>query len=234
MRKSFLFAVIALSISFAQAQFKPTGGTFAMEVQFRPLGYNLIENKHTSPFLVTNDINVYGLSARYFCVDQVELRADLFFGFNSQKNKTKDTTKGKETQIETDASTLFGLNLGVNYHFKGTERVSPYIGAVVGLGFMNETNKITNLNYIADDSYKATRGGLLVNFAVASGFNWYIVDGLYLGAEIGLGVEYVKETKSKFTSKIGQVENTIKRDPEYSEFGLGFYANPAIRLGWKF
>jgi outer membrane protein W len=234
MRRFFLFAVAALLIGFAQAQFKPTGGTFGLEVQFRPFGNNLIRNEHISPSLTTNDVHLYGLSGRYFCTEKLELRADLFFGFDSDKNKTEDTANHKETEIQTFSSTMFGINLGVNYHFKGTERISPYVGAVVGVGFMNLTNKTTNWGHVADDFYKSKEGGVLVDFAAVTGFNWYVVDGLYLGAELGLGLEYVKGSQRKITTKRGGSEVTVPSPATLSNFGFGFFANPAIRLGWKF
>jgi hypothetical protein len=164
----------------------------------------------------------------------LELRADLLFGFNSVKNKAKDTLIGTETQITKNASTLFGLNLGANYHFKGTERISPYLGALIGIGVLNASTKITNLGYVSDNYSSAKRGGLYMDFTAVTGFNWYIVSGLYVGAEIGLGIEFAKELKSTMKSKVAGTETTITVDPTGSVFGVNFYANPAIRLGWKF
>jgi outer membrane protein W len=235
MRKIFLITAVVLFIGSIHAQFKPTGGTFGMEVQFRPFGNNVIESGNISPFLTNNGVkNLFGVSARYFCIDQLELRADLLFGFNSNKTKSTNTPAGQEPQITRESGTLFGLNLGVNYHFKGTERISPYVGAVVGFGLLNTSKNISHLNFIADDFSKAKQGGVYTNFAFATGFNWYIVNGLYLGAEVGLGLEFAKELKSTTTTKIGGTENKVTVDPSKSAFGLNFYANPAIRLGWKF
>ncbi|MDR0604092.1 MAG: hypothetical protein LBG80_07305 [Bacteroidales bacterium] len=232
MRRIFLLTATTLLIGFAQAQFKPTGGSFGMEVQFRPLGANLIENKNISPSL--NSLNLYGISARYFCIDQLELRTDLYFGLSSSKNKTKDPSGGKEEQVYTQSATLFGLNLGVNYHFKGTERISPYVGAVVGFGIGNEMEKYTNWNYVADNSSKRKQGNVFVNFAGVTGFNWYIVNGLYLGAEIGLGLEFIRDLKTKSETVVSGTKTTVTVDPTSSSFQFGFFANPAIRLGWKF
>ncbi|MDR2410604.1 MAG: hypothetical protein LBE13_21175 [Bacteroidales bacterium] len=235
MKKTFLFAAVSLLMGFAQAQIKPAGGSFGMEVQFRPLGYNLIENKNITPFLSTNGINVYGISGRFFCIDQLELRTDLYFGLSSEKDKTKDPSGiGKEEQIYISTTTLFGLNLGVNYHFKGTERISPYVGGIVGFGIGNTADKYTNYGYTADNSYKDKQGGILVNVAGVTGFNWYIVHGLYLGAEFGLGLEFTKELKSKSETVIGGTTTTTTIDPTSSNIIFGFFANPAIRLGWKF
>jgi outer membrane protein W len=235
MRRIFLVAAAAVLLMVsAQAQFKPTGGSFGMEVQFRPLGINLIENTSTSPFLVANGINLYGISARFFCIDQLELRTDLYFGFNSAKEKTKNALLGPEEQVRTNSTTLFGLNLGANYHFKGTERISPYVGGIIGFGIGNGVEKYTNHGYVADNSSKQKGGAMLVDFAAVTGFNWYIVNGLYLGAEMGLGLEFAKDLKGKTETKIGGTTTTTSIDPVNSTFGLGFFANPTIRLGWKF
>ncbi|MDR1459104.1 MAG: hypothetical protein LBI60_02695 [Bacteroidales bacterium] len=233
MRRIFLSTLVILVLGSVQAQFKPTGGTFGMEVQFRPFGNNVIESGNVSSFLTNRGINVFGISAKYFCIDQVELRADLLFGFNSAKDKRKNPA-GSETEITKRARTLFGLNLGANYHFKGTERISPYVGAILGVGFLNQSERITTLNFVSDDHSRSKQGGLYMDLAVVTGFNWYIVNGLYLGAEVGLGLEFVKDLKSLTTTKIGGTETTVTVNPSHSEIGLNFYANPAIRLGWKF
>jgi outer membrane protein W len=231
MRKVFFCTAVILVVGSLQAQFKPTSGTFGLEIQFRPLGNNLFETVH-KPTL--NGVNMFGVSARYFCIDRLELRGDLLFGINSNKNKQTDPLVSSETQTTKVSESLFGLNLGANYHFKGTERISPYVGAVIGFGFSNLSRNITNWNYAAGDYSKEKQKGIYLDFAAVTGFNWYIVDGLYLGAEIGLGLEFAKPLKNTTKTKIGGTESKITVDPTQSAFNFNFYANPAIRLGWKF
>ncbi len=230
MKKIILFAAAVLVIGSAQAQeqIKPTGGTFGLEVQFRPLGNNVIQT------LGSNNVPIFGVSTRYFCTDRIELRGDFLFGFDSDKDKTTDASQGQATETEKNNTTSFGLNLGMNYHFKGTERISPYVGSVIGFGIGTQTQNIANLNYISGDSYRMKEGSIFVNFALVTGFNWYIVNGLYIGAEIGFGLGFEQPQKVKEKTVVGGTETSVTTKPTTSTFGLNFFANPAIRLGWKF
>jgi len=64
--------------------------------------------------------------------------------------------------------------------------------------------------------------------------NWYVVDGLYLGTEMGFRFSFHKPIKTTIEEKTGGHTNTTTVEPKFSLFQLGFFAVPAIRLGWKF
>jgi len=230
MKKVILIVAGALFISSAQAQFKPEGGSFCMEVQFRPLG-NVIQSNPIG----SENLGTGGISAKYFLTEKLELRGDLAFGFWSDKDKTPVPTgvTGTEIIMKNSASS-FGLNLGLNYHFGGTERISPYVGALVGFGLFNAKSKVDNLLFVSGDYTSWKSGGIGMQFAVATGFNWYIVNGLYIGAEVGLGLGFAKDLKQETKTSVGSVTNTTTIDPTASAFELNFFAVPALRLGWKF
>ena len=129
-------------------------------------------------------------------------------------------------EVETSESFAFGLNLGMNQHFNGTERISPYIGFLLGFGVGKTEKKIDNSDLTSGDySKKIETYGL--NVMVPTGFNWYIVNGLYLGAEVGLGLSFERNFIEPRGTIITNKSNT-------SNFGINFFAAPAIRLGWKF
>ena len=218
----------------AQAQFKPEGGSFCMEVQFRPLG-NVGNIIGSNPIGSNNLGGAVGVSTKYFFTEKLALRGDLVFGFGSDKNKTPVPVGGTGVEmVRTDNFSTFGLNLGVDYHFNGTERISPYVGAFVGFGIINGKTKTNNWAHVQNDYILDKSGGVGMQFAVATGFNWYIVNGLYIGAEIGLGFDFTKDTKIVNESSIGGTKNTTTINPTASAFEFGFLAVPAIRLGWKF
>jgi len=236
MRKVILFAITASFISSVSAQFKPAGGDFCIELQFRPLGNDVIQTT-TIDFSVGSEKvpPVYGISPRFFVLDKLELKADLLFGTASTKNNpTQDIGNGNVTET-TKANLLgFGLNLGVNYHFSGTERISPYVGANLGFILGNASQKITNAGFVVNNSEKAKGGYFGFGFNIGTGFNWYIVDGLYIGAEVGLGLMFAKPTKVVTETKIGDITTPTTVKPTSSAFGVSFAATPALRLGWKF
>jgi len=231
MRKVILIAVGTLLMCSAQAQFKPAAGTFGVELQFRPLGNVVIETSS----LNLGIRNVFGISPRLFVTDKIELKADLLLGTaNTKDEDTLNRGQGLVTQTTKTSAFGFGLNLGINYHFKGTERISPYVGASLGFGIGKASTKITNLMFVTDDYSKAKAGAFQFGFDVVTGFNWYIVNGLYLGAEVGLGLAFAKPMKSVNETKVGPTVTTTTVTPTNSAIEFGFAANPAIRLGWRF
>ena len=234
MRKVVLVAVATLLVSSVQAQFKPTTGSFGMEIQFRPLGQNVFQaTEFEFEFENGTTLNSFGISPWFFVSEKLELRADLLFGMASQKERDKDPA-GSNDQIAKMSVNMFGLNLGAYYHFNGTERISPYVGANVGFGMANITGKIRNFGYVSGDYTKRSLSVFDLQFAVSTGFNWYIVNGLYLGADIGLGFGFGKPLKEKTITEIGGNKTTDEVKPTTSAWSLNFIANPAIRLGWKF
>ena len=227
MKKVILIAAGTLFMYVAQAQFKPEGGSFCMEVQFRPLG-NVIQS---NPIGATTA----GISAKYFFTEKLEFRGDLVFGFEQDKDKIPVPVGG--TGIETvikNSSSGFGLNLGLNYHFNGTERISPYIGGLIGFGIENNKEKTNNILNVQGDYETHKWGNIGMHFLVTTGFNCYIVKGLYIGVEVGLGLGCSKELKDETKNSIGGVTNTVTINPTASDFGVNFFAVPALRLGWKF
>jgi len=217
------------SQSTVQEQFKPKKGSFCVEVQFRPLGDIVIQSNPIG-------LGSAGISAKCFVGKKSELRVDLLFGLSSNKDK-KPIPEGKEgkEEITKNSTTAFGLNLGLNYHFNGTERISPYIGFLLGFGMGNEKVKTNNLNFVSGDysSYHKERF-LGMQIIAATGFNWYIVKGLYIGAEVGIGLGFEKDLKKVTKKSIGGETTTTTENPTDSDFGFNFFATPAIRLGWKF
>ena len=240
MKKVILIVAGVLFLVSAQAQFKPEKGTFGVELQFRPFGNNVIQTSSTdfelpNPTGGNTRIPVFGISPRFFVSDKMELRVDLSFGSGVEKNEnTQDVGNGNVTETTKTSLTGFGLDLGANYHFNGTERVSPYVGAVLGIGIGKISQKVKNAGNVTGDTEKGKAGLFQLDFGVVTGFNWYFVNGLYLGAEVGLGLVFEKPGKIVSETTTGGITNTTTIEPTSSNFGVGFEASPAIRLGWKF
>lgn len=76
---------------------------------------------------------------------------------------------GLELGDNTEVSFLT-INMGREFHYDGAEKMSTYIGADWGIGAENDFDNI----YL--------RGGLF------TGFDYFISDGLYLGAEAGFSL----------------------------------------------
>ena len=224
MKKLFLLVTAIMVIGFTQTQ-----AQLSLEIQFKPLGQEVLE----SPVFGITDLggshHAYGISPRYLITDEIQAKVDLFFGMNTYKEFPEND---KITETTKDRSTIIGINLGANVMLQGTAKVTPYAGASIMLGSIGLKKTVDNANFEKGDYYKHKGGYNALGFAVSTGFNWAIVDGLYIGAEIGLGFMNVKPktivTETKPDQKIKDVE------PTKSANGINFFANPAIRLGWNF
>lgn len=135
----------------------------------------------------------------------------------------------------------FGINPGFERHFKGTGRLSPFLGAELNFYIYHSTNTIeydtiTQLNQIGDEviygktdyresDYKSVGAGLL------AGTDYFISKNIYLGVEFGYHFYYFFPRKN--TRKVdGKEINIISSD--YSGYLLNASANGLLRLGWKF
>lgn len=224
MKKFFLVAIICLvCLGTTQAQYKPEGVSLTTELQFTPV-------QVANGQVFNNDMAFRG---RLFVADNMAIRLTFGYGLTSDK-EVNYNFQGKEKAYETTKTQFsqFTIAPGFEYHFNGAERLSPYIGAEVGVGFGTQKETIDN-SINSDNSFiKASGFGFNVN-AVA-GVDFYIYKGLYLGAEISLGYGSIKIGSPTTKVSINGVTTTIENDDYTKSSNIGFNCEPAIRLGWKF
>lgn len=75
-----------------------------------------------------------------------------------------------------------------------------------------------------------------VKAALFAGVDFYVYKGLYLGTELGLGLNSTKFSKMKFkTTSLEEDDATeIESNDKKRTMDLGFYIEPVLRLGWTF
>ena len=96
--------------------------------------------------------------------------------------------------------TTFSLGLapGIEKHFDGTDRLSPYVGVEIGYGMLNRSyaqeywgsNDLDNIGQLEKYivwTQTLAQSATVIGLNLLSGFDFYISDALYLGAEAGLG-----------------------------------------------
>ena len=219
MKKIILTAVAVFAFSFANAQIKteagtftkPTEGSLLFEVSFSP---NLSgELASTGIFSLPNfyGSNIPGVRARKFVSDTKAIR---YSG-----NVTIDQS-GIEGQ---DAQFTLALGVGVENHMKGAERLSTYWGYEGSLGFQSANNTL-NPNLFDPFDPEAVDAGNTTTFGISAqlftGFDYYIMPNIYLGAEINYGLAIVNTKPDG-----GDGETSIKIQPNVL---------PSLRLGWRF
>lgn len=226
-KKVLLVAAIAAGIfttnELNAQDFKPAGGEKNIEVNFAPLG--------------GNPISMNNLRFRYFASSDIAYR----LGFSVSSSTSKDITlasinSANDTELEDKTSSFgFAINPGIEKHFEGTDRLSPYVGAVLNFSTVSTTLTDQELNGAGDavvetetknpNQTDATNIGL----NLVLGADWYFSKHIYMGTEVGFGFlsSSIKDTEA---SGGGATVTT----PNGSEFNFGPNFNSSIRLGFLF
>lgn len=225
MKKSVLFAfALFLGISTASAQYKPDANTWSMELNYSPGGAD------NGKF----EISEYGAKVRYHMNDNLVLRLRLGVGIDRDITTSywTDADDKEQKNYNTDFTNAFSLMPGIEYHFDRFERVSPYIGGELGFIAGNTGTKTDNSKNDDYDITKAPAFGFDMRFV--TGFDVYLCKGLYLGAELGLGYQYISNGRGTHEVSTGGTVNTSDGSTSASSHAFGFKVNPALRIGWNF
>ncbi|WP_159730580.1 hypothetical protein [Sphingobacterium sp. 18053] len=187
---------------------KSRKGSFVTELNFNPFKGNLSLN---------NALNQ--IKGRYFVQDDLALR--LGIGINvldSAANYGNPYGTNGYFNSNTKKSTGFDVNFGIEKHFKGSSRLSPYIGFDLSIGSKSSKQELSTSAYTMNLKnawmeviYQQTNNGyyssmqLVPNaytrfgaYAVA-GFDFYVSKGLFVGYEFNLGYLQTKYKKPDIT-----------------------------------
>lgn len=254
----FVFAFILGAGAVAQAQYRPEGGEKNIEVNFAPLG--------GSPVSIT------GIKLRSFSSQTSALRLGVFVGWSNSNEVTQEeeevvvgeNDQGELLDIELRdrVSTMsIALQPGIEKHFAGTERLSPYVGAFVNIGYSSKKEtwekQYAPVGNVADlpagdessipfvMGQDITRTGTLnLGLNGVAGFDYYVAKHLYLGAEVGFGFAMNKDLKSKtentanvlnddqaFIEEVTEGESILNNK---SSMQIGPNVIGQLRMGWLF
>ena len=183
MKKLFLVGAFALFGALNAQQYKPTTGDVTVDLGVSGgLG-------NTSITLPDQGFGTGAMfKARYFKAEKLAYRATLFLANKTDNENPADDITTKDSQFG------LGLGLGVEKHFTGTERLSPYVGGDVLIGYASKNKKQT-----------ATVGGTTIvnerkgpnSFKLGVrgvfGADYYFVQNVFLGVEAGLALIYENE-----------------------------------------
>ena len=206
---------------------KQTGGEQNLEFLFAPFG--------GSP------IGINGIKYRKFTDATTALRATVFLGMGSTTTKTLGAGSDGKGELKTVKSNFnISIQPGIEKHFVGTDRLSPYYGAEAIIGFGSNGTKEDD-TYGADNTVKAIKsskqGTLNIGVNAFAGMDFYFADNIYLGAELGFGIGYNMKMAPKTESL-----DLIKDDGSIvtseglsgSSINIGPTVVGAIRLGFLF
>lgn len=236
MKKVLLFLGMAIFGVAAQAQdFKPVAGDVTTE-------FGLTGGVNRTDFKL-NEGAAALLRFRYFNTEKVAYR--LGFNVSSTNNKANAYDGAKKGTFTVKATEVL-INLGIEKHFTGTDRLSPYVGGDIlfgtGTGKMtsdNVTGKITENELSAtykDNYFNEAKGPGYVSFGLRGvvGADYYIAKRMYLGVEAGLGLVYEKEGKSKDKTTVSGVTTTTEHKSAGSSFNIKPSVITGVRIGFAF
>ncbi|MBS1507508.1 MAG: hypothetical protein JSS79_12755 [Bacteroidetes bacterium] len=224
MRLRSISIILFLSVSLIKAQAQDT-----LKAKAKSISTELNVNLFQGSLSFNNALQQ--IKVRYFRTDDVAYR----FGFIGSYNQYNNQTPTQNTQ----KTGTFGVNLGLEKHFKGTRRLSPYIGAE--LSFVAKWSKqvfdygssqrIIKGGWIEQTSGSYTQLGYFrygANFV--SGFDYYPAKNFFFGYEFTF--QLYRKSYSDVDDGNGTIINgTLKGS---SEFFIGPNLINGIRLGYIF
>jgi len=181
---------------------------------------------------------------RYFLSDRLAIRGTLNAATNSTVENVysnPDNFDGKVgTRTVIDRS--WGLQGGLEYHPSGAKRVSPYFGAVAGIGAGRgkELWKDYNQDAAGDGIYEFQTTASLnapffsYNFGAVAGVDIYLIENLYMGLELNwlMNVRSNRIVEFEIESLAGSAK--VNLAPADRKVSTNFSALPTVRVGWRF
>ena len=211
-----LFSIMTCTNFFAQKQ-EPKNVT--LELEFAPLG--------ASPLKISS------LRGRYF-IDEIQAFRLSFFAGGTY-TPTEYETPGLETLTDKEREINFVFRPGYEYHFDGTDKLSPYVGGEVFLS--TKSTKSSEENYRSDnriktDITKTSKSPVGLN--IFAGGDYYFTDKIYLGAEVGFGFTREGKGKTKYELENGEAGEIAPEDFKGNSSLLNWGPNyqATIRLGF--
>lgn len=244
-----LFAVVLSgSIIYAQdngsESFKADAGNVTVEVSYSPTMHFFDGSVTTAghPLSDVDMMSYINTSVRYFFNPNMAVRLKMGIGSLSTKNVepvygvvsgSPDPVKVGDNTTTSKYTSLYFVP-GFEYHFNGFKRVSPYVGAEIGLGgAITKDHQFTSLN---SAEMKTKTRSFAMSLSAFSGVDVYICQGFYIGFEVGVGYAFNQQGKSTNWTVDTEGKETKKEFKDaYNNTSLGGLSfAPAIRIGWTF
>lgn len=215
------FALVFAVATQAQEVRKQTGGEKNLEFLFSPLG--------GSP------VSISGIKYRKFTSATDALRATVFLGFSSSTDKflaeNEDETELKDTESSWDVS----VAVGKEWHFAGTDNLSPYVGAEVLVGYGQERSVMEGLDADEDIVESTMRQGTFTaGLNALAGCDVYVADNFYFGGELGFGFLFESMGNEVTETPDGDGGTNETETPGGSSFNIGPNVVGQIRAGFLF
>jgi len=213
---SALFVTLFAGASFAQDEqsgggFKATDGSITLEANVNPLAGTVN---------LSNSLNQ--IRTRMFISDDMALRLGFNLGLDNQASLSDDG------EVETTERVFtLGIQPGIEKHFAGTDRLSPYVGAELGIMLDSRKTTVESTSSVSETEGFAQggRGSFFFGANAVAGFDFYVARNLYIGYELGFGLGVRSESDVVEGSSISAGS---------SYFQVGPNVQNGIRVGFVF
>ncbi len=210
---------------FAQeaVSYKPAAGDKTLELQFAPLG--------GAPF------SMGGIRFRQFMSETTALRATVYLGYTRSSEITQEADSDAKLEQLKKAESAFeiGIRPGFEKHLGGTSRLSPYYGAELDLAIRN-TSEVQDVQTgeTKVEKGKTRNGDGFKRFGLNAifGADYYIAEKVFLGAEMGFGLAFTKDSKTVNVATDGK--KTESKMGKGGDFAFGPNVLAQFRLGIVF
>jgi Outer membrane protein beta-barrel domain len=235
------------SSSYSSSEYKPSKGTVTTEVGLTGgLGNSAFNLNASTPIGGTPT-----LKFRYFLKDNIAFR--LGFTARRSADNTEPNTTTTTSPVPTvplpfvpstttfNSDTTFGVNLGIEKHFKGSDRLSTFVGADLLIGTRSSFVETVNNTAIATTTTTTDKnnfGRTYFGLGLITGADYYIAKKVYLGVELGISFLRLsdKDRVQTTDSVVSGVSSTteVTTSTGGSEFELTTALNGGIRIGYQF
>lgn len=219
--KKLLIIPAALFCATAFAQ-KPEGGTITTEV-----GMSINSG--------WSNVSSLGLNGRYFLSPGLALNLGVGMSSSSQEQRFFEKADGSgKSGTYTYKNAGRDIGLGIQKHFAGTERLSPFagLGFNFGGGKNTQDGENSNGNSFVDNYIRKVEGSYSnMTISFNFGFDYWFASGLFIGVQYSPLSFYSTKYKDQVTTINGT--KTVQPNSDYSGMNT-FNSTPYFRLGWRF
>lgn len=245
MKSKFIFvmALLVLSFSFAKAQdslhikfystpvYKQVAGDKSFEINFNPGG--IFGSNQGGQFNLFNG----GIKYRTFVTDNKAYRIGVNISYYNHVDIFQHSNPAYRLLELRSKNTSFSILLtpGIERHFSATKRLSPYVGAQALAGYSTSTEKreIQDNNEVYNVTNKNNPGRVRAGVGVFAGIDYYFIKKMYLGIELGYGIEYDKYLNTKYTNEKFPEQNYNHKNGHSIRISPSLFTRN-LRLGWTF
>jgi hypothetical protein len=197
---------------FINANAQEGKGKFAIDFNFDPAA--LFDAGAGSMFQMPN------IKGRYFISSDIAIRGGIGLGFGGSKSYTNPAN---DDYYKT-SNFLLTIAPGIEKHF-GSDKFKVYMGGEIPFSaFSTSTETKTGTTTTETNNVGGGYTGIGFNFVL--GFDYYVFENFYAGAEFAPGFDYRK-------NKEVTVDGTVTQR-ESSNFAFGLIATSGIRIGVRF